>query len=316
THWLTVPLAGLAGYGQLVLLQREGVVASAAPLATVAMIFALMAGTIFCVWLGELITENGIGNGISIIIFAGIVAGLPGMIGSGFLAREQFGGLAAYLLIALATVVLIVIFTEAHRRIPVRYARTIDRGNRRFRQTGESHIPLRVNAAGMIPLILAMSMILFPGIVASYFAGPTDNPNFANFIMNLFNPGASLPLGLFYWGAYFFLVIAFSFFFTMVTFQQQDLPGTLQRQGGFVPGVRPGKPTATFFNQVIMRITWAGSLFLAVVAIIPFLAREVTDIQVIQLSSLGLLIVVAVALDTMKQLEAQLAMRRYEGFIR
>lgn len=316
THWLTVPLAGLAGYGQLVLLQREGVVASAEPLPTVAMVFSLMAGTIFCVWLGELITENGIGNGISIIIFAGIVAGLPGMIGSGFLAREQFGGLVAYILIALVTIVVIVLFTEAHRRIPVQYARTIVRGNRRFRQTGASHIPLRVNSAGMIPLILAMSMILFPGMVASYFAGPADSPNFANFIMKLFNPNAAIPLGLFYWGFYFLLVIAFAFFFTMVTFQQQDLPGTLQRQGGFVPGVRPGKPTANFFNQVIIRITWAGALFLAVVAVIPFLAREVTNVQVIQFSSMGLLIVVAVALDTMKQLEAQLAMRRYEGFIK
>jgi len=316
THWLTVPLAGLAGYGQLVLLQREGVVESAELLPTVAMVFALMAGTIFLVWLGEIITEYGIGNGISIIIFAGIVAGLPEMIGSGFLAKEQFGGLVAYVLIAIATIVVIVIFTEAHRRIPVQYARTTFRSGRMYRQSGATHIPLRVNTAGMIPLIFAMSMVLFPGMVASYFAGPTDNPNFANSIMNLFNPNAALPMGLFYWGFFFVLVITFAFFYTMVVFQQQDLPGTLQRQGGFIPGIRPGKHTATYLNHVISRITWGGALFLAGVAIMPFLAREITEVQVIQLSSFGMLIVVGVVLDTMKQMEAQLVMRRYEGFIK
>jgi preprotein translocase subunit SecY len=317
THYLMVPLAGFAGYGQIVLLRREGVVASAELLPTVAMVCALMAGTIFLVWLGELITEYGIGNGISIIIFGGIVAGLPEMIGSGFLAREQFGGLVAYILIALVTIVIIVIFTEAHRRVPVQYARTTFRGNRMYRQSGGTHIPLRVNTAGMIPLIFAMSMVLFPGIVASYFANPTGaDPNLANHIMNLFNPNAALPLGFFYWGLFFVLVVAFAFFYTLVIFQQQDLPGNLQRQGGFVPGVRPGKHTADYFNFVVTRITWAGALFLAMVAVIPFLAREITNVQVLQLSSFGMLIVVGVVLDTMKQMEAQLVMRRYEGFIK
>ncbi|MDO8687009.1 MAG: SecY family transport protein, partial [Dehalococcoidales bacterium] len=185
-----------------------------------------------------------------------------------------------------------------------------------YRQSGATHIPLRVNTAGMIPLIFAMSLVIFPGIVASYFAGPTTAPNFANTIMNLFNPNAALPAGLFYWGLFFVMVIAFAFFYTWVVFQQQDLPGTLQRQGGFVPGIRPGKQTAVYFNQVISRITWAGALFLALVAIMPFLAREITSVQVIQISSFGMLIVVGVVLDTMKQMEAQLVMRRYEGFIK
>ena len=318
THWLTVPLAGLSGYGQLVLLRREGVVASADLLPTIAAVFALMAGTIFLVWLGELITEYGIGNGISIIIFAGIVAGYWDLIGQGFVVGQQgqLGGLLAYIIITLLTVVVIVIFTEAHRRIPVQYARTSYRGNRMYRQSGATHIPLRVNTAGMIPLIFAMSLVIFPGIVASYFAGPTNAPNFANTIMNLFNPNAALPAGLFYWGLFFVMVIAFAFFYTWVVFQQQDLPGTLQRQGGFVPGIRPGKQTAVYFNQVISRITWAGALFLALVAIMPFLAREITSVQVIQISSFGMLIVVGVVLDTMKQMEAQLVMRRYEGFIK
>ena len=185
-----------------------------------------------------------------------------------------------------------------------------------YRQSGATSIPIRVNSAGMIPLIFAMSLVLFPGMIASYFAGPVDAPNFANRIMDLFNPNAAMPMALFYWGLYFVLVIAFAFFYTMVIFQQQDLSGTLQRQGGFVPGIRPGKNTATYFNQVITRVTLAGALFLAIVAIIPFLAREVTNVQVIQLSSMGLLIMVGVVLDTMKQVEAQLVMRRYEGFIR
>ncbi len=321
THWLTVPMAGLAGYGQIVILQREvmaaGGNANFGTLTTVAMVCAMIAGTIFLVWLGELITEYGIGNGISIIILAGIVAGLPDMIGQGFLAREQFGGLVAYILIALATIILIIIFTEAHRRIPVQYARTSFRGGRMYRQAGSTHIPLRVNTAGMIPLIFAMSMVLFPGMIASYFANPTGtDPNLANQIMKVFNPGADMPLGLFYWGLFFLLTVGFAFFYTMVIFQQQDLPGTLQRQGGFVPGIRPGKQTANYLNQVIGRITWGGALFLATVAIIPFLAKEITDVQVIQLSSFGMLIMVGVILDTMKQLEAQLVMRRYEGFIK
>ena len=317
THWLTVPMAALQGYGQLVFLQREGIVGSAAVLPTIAMVITMVAGTIFCVWLGELITEYGIGNGISIIIFGGIVAGLPELIGQGFLAKENFGGLAVYILITLATIMVIVIFTEAHRRIPVQYARSVFRGGRMYKQSGATHIPLRVNTAGMIPLIFAMSLVIFPSIIASYFANPAGaDPNIANSIMNLFNPNAALPMGLFYWGIFFLLVLAFAFFYTMVIFQQQDLPGVLQRQGGFIPGIRPGKQTKGYLDGVIKRITWAGALFLASVAVMPFLAREITNVQVIQLSSFGMLIVVGVVLDTMKQLEAQLVMRRYEGFIK
>ena len=319
SHWMVVPLAGISGYGQLILMQRQGVIASTEALPTVAMVLSMIAGTIFLVWIGELITEYGIGNGISIIIFGGIVAGYWEMIGGGGLAwgGGQEWGVITYVLIALVTILLIVIFTEAHRRIPVQYARTTFRGGRMYRQSGGTHIPLRVNSAGMIPLIFAMSLVLFPGMIASYFANPSGvDPNLANHIQNIFNPNAPMPLALFYWGLYFTLVIAFAFFYTMVIFQQQDLPGTLQRQGGFIPGIRPGKNTSSYLNHVITRITAVGALFLASVAIIPFLAREVSDVQVIQLSSMGLLIVVGVVLDTMKQMEAQLTMRRYEGFIK
>jgi preprotein translocase subunit SecY len=315
THWLMVPLAGLEGYGQLVFLQRQGVVSSTEALPMVAMVVSMVAGTAFLVWLGELITEYGIGNGISIIIFGGIVAGYPQLIGQGILAKENFLGLVVYLIIALVTIVVIVIFTEAHRRVPVQYARSVFRGGRMYRQSGTTHIPMRVNSAGMIPLIFAMSIVLFPGIVASYFITPGE-PGFADTIYRLFSPDTPLWTGLFYWALYFIMAVAFTFFYTSIIYQNQDLPGTLQRQGGFIPGIRPGKNTATYLNGVIHRITWAGALFLACVAVMPFVARTVTNVQQIQLSSLGLLIMVGVVLDTMKQLEAQLVMRRYEGFIK
>jgi len=321
THWLMIPLAGIAGYGQIMLLSNADppIIESVSGLPLAAMIISIIAGTVFLVWLGEQITEYGIGNGVSIIIFGGIVAGYWEEFGSGMLAGQQgqVMGVVAYVLITLVTVLLIVIFTEAHRRIPVQYARTTFRGGRMYRQAGGTHIPLRVNSAGMIPLIFAMSLVIFPGMIASYFANPSGQaPNFANHIQNIFSANADLPLGLVYWGLYFLLVIGFAFFYTMVMFQQQDLPGTLQRQGGFIPGIRPGRNTSTYLNHIINRITTVGALFLAFVAIIPFLARAVTNVQAIQLSSMGLLIVVGVVLDTMKQIEAQLTMRRYEGFIK
>jgi len=316
THWLMVPLAGLSGYGQLVLMQRAGAVDPTNMILTVTIVVSLIAGTVFLVWLGELITEYGIGNGISIIIFGGIVAGYPTLIQQGFLAKENTTGLIVYGVIVLATIILIVIFTEAHRRIPVQYARSVFRGGRMYKQSGTTHIPMRVNSAGMIPLIFAMSLVLFPGVLASYFIGPDATSGFWYTIERMFNPATALPLGAFYWILYFLLAIGFAFFYTMITYQQQDLPGTLQRQGGFIPGIRPGKNTASYLGGVINRITWAGALFLGFVAVMPFLARWVTDVQQIQLSSLGMLIVVGVILDTMKQLEAQLVMRRYEGFIK
>jgi preprotein translocase subunit SecY len=314
-------MAGLQGYTQIVILQRADppVLASTGPETIATMVVSMIAGTMFLVWLGELITEKGIGNGISIIIFGGIVAKFPEMIGQSSIAVQggQGAGVAGYFVIVLATIVAIVVFTEAHRRIPVQYAKSVFRGGRMYRQAGQTHIPLRVNTAGMIPLIFAMSIVTFPGMIASYFAAPAGaTPNFANTVQNLFNSNTALPMGLFFWGLFFVLTMAFAFFYTFVIFQQQDLPGVLQRQGGFIPGIRPGKHTNEYLNQVIKRITWAGALFLAVVGIVPFIAREATNIQVIQLSSMGLIIVVGVVLDTMKQIEAQLLMRRYEGFIK
>ena len=317
THWLTVPLAALSAYGNLMVLQGYGVVSNiglSGPnlLPTAAMVLAMTAGTMFLVWLGELITEYGIGNGISLIIFAGIVCTLPDMIGRGYIARGNMGGLIIFLLFALAVVVTIVIFTEAHRRIPVQYARSLFRGGRMYRQSGSTHIPMRVNSSGMIPLIFAMALIMFPGVIASFFASPPGQaPNFANSIQNLF-----ATTGWFYWAFFFFLAVGFTFFYSMIIFQQQNLAETLQRQGAFVPGIRPGKATDQFLNRVLTRITWGGALFLGVIAVSPFIIQNITNIQVLVLPAIGLLIVVGVALDTMRQLEAQLLMRRYEGFLK
>ncbi len=317
THLLTIPLAALSGYGQLSLLHSQNVVGYLEPLTIVVIVTSLTAGTVFLVWLGELITERGIGNGISIIIFAGIVASLPEMVGRGFLAKEDPLGLTTFIILSLATLVFIVMFIEAHRRIPVQYARSTIRGNRMYRQSGSTYIPLRVNTAGMIPLIFAIAMMTFPGTIASYFASPAGGtPNFADTIMQIFNPQATLPLALIYRSLYFTLVIGFAFFYTMVIFEQMNLPETLQRQGGFIPGVRPGKATADYLNRVIKHLTFGGALFLAMVAITPFIARDITGVTVLTIQSTALLIAVGVALDTMKQLEAQLTMRRYEGFLK
>jgi preprotein translocase subunit SecY len=318
THWLMVPLAGLSGYGQLVLMRNQGAIADTGLLSTIAIILSLIAGSMFCVWLGEQITQYGIGNGVSIIIFAGIMATLPTQIGQGYLAGQQgqVTGLIVFIIISLLTAFFIVIFTEAHRRIPVQYAKSVYRGGRMYRQSGSSYIPMRVNTAGMIPLIFAMAMVTFPGIIAQWLGGSTTGTNFASQVTRVFSSGTAPPEGLIYWGLYFLLVVGFSFFYTTVIFQQQDLPGVLQRQGGFIPGIRPGKQTSTYLNDVIMRITWGGALFLALVAIVPFIAGFAVNKQMLTLSSAGMLIVVGVVLDTMKQMEAQLAMRRYEGFIK
>ncbi len=315
THLLTIPLAALQGYGMLAILRGQGIVMQLDPLTVATVVISMTAGTVFLVWLGELITERGIGNGISLIIFGGIVAGFPGMLGKGFLSMENPLGLVTFIILGLGTLVFIVAFIEAHRRIPVQYARTTFRSGRMYRQSGSTYIPLRVNTAGMIPLIFAIAVVTLPATIASYFASSTS-PNFANTIAHVFNPGATLPLGLVYWGVYFLLVLGFTFFYTMIIFEQLGLAKRLQEQGGFIPGIRPGKATADYLDRLIRLITFGGAIFLASVAIMPFIAREITNITVLAISSTALLIVVGVALDTMKQVEAQLVMRRYEGFLR
>ena len=216
----------------------------------------------------------------------------------------------------------IVFVQEAQRRVPVQYSRSLFRGGRMYRQSGQTHIPLRVNSAGMIPLIFAFSVVIFPAYVASVFETSSTEwvANLATKIKDIFDPSA---WG--YWTFVFFLVTIFTFFYTLVIFQQQNLAENLQRQGGFIPGIRPGRPTAEYIMRVLIRITWAGALFLGVIAVVPFFAAGLTGQQSLNLgskslglgiTSSGLIIVVGVVLDTMRQLEAQLLMRQYEGFIR
>jgi preprotein translocase subunit SecY len=325
THFLTVPLALLQGYGQTLLFSRQqgvdgnyliedfGLFDSDTWLPTVAILISMTAGTMLLVWIGELITEKGIGNGISIIIFGGIVATLPGNVldlmtggtlGSNFIGTLLFG------LIGIVTVVGVVLINEGQRRIPVHHAKRV-RSGRVYGGT-TTNIPLKVNSAGMIPLIFAVSIMVFPGMIASFLeASNTEWVRDVAEKIRLWLSPDTWPYNI----VYFFMVVGFTFFYTMVVFQQQRIPESLQRQGAFIPGVRPGKNTAVYLQKVLSRITVVGALFLGIIAVLPFIASMVTGIDALQLSATSLLIVVGVAIDTMRQLEAQLMMRNYEGFI-
>jgi preprotein translocase subunit SecY len=322
THWLTIPLAMFQGIGQasimantsppvlpgfnaLNLLQPT----SANFISSWTIIASLVAGTMFALWLGELISEQGIGSGVSIIIFGGIVAAIPVRVIQ--LANTSTLTLVIFFVITAITIVGIVYLNEGQRRIPVQYGKRV-RGQRVY-GGGSTYIPLRVNSAGMIPLIFAVSIMIFPALVASWFQNSSIEwlRNLSTTIVNAFNPS-----GWFYAAVYFVLVIAFTFFYTYIVFQQQNLAETLQNQGGFIPGIRPGPQTTRYLNGVVMRITIIGAFGLGLIAILPFFERSGAETQTLIVSSTGLLIVVGVVLDTMKQLEAQLMMRHYEGFIK
>jgi preprotein translocase subunit SecY len=325
THWLTVPLAMLQGYGHALLFSRSnvnggkpllsnfGLFNSHTFLPTIAILLSMTAGTMLLVWIGELITENGIGNGTSIIIFGGIVASLPsavGRLGSGGSVSDNVIGTVMFVALALITVVGIVLINEGQRRIPVHHAKRI-RGNRQY-GGNTTFIPLKVNSAGMIPLIFAVSIMVFPGMIANFFTGSSKGwvQNLGKDLNRVFSPNTAL-----YNLIYFFMVVGFTYFYTMVIFQQQKIPENLQRQGAFIPGVRPGKNTALYLQRVLTRITLIGALFLGIVAVLPFIASQITGVKTLLISATSMLIVVGVAIDTMRQLEAQLMMRNYEGFI-
>ncbi len=324
THYLTVPLAFLQGYGQALLFSRTSV--GGVPLLeefglfdrdtwlqSLALLITMTAGTILLVWMGELITEYGIGNGISIIIFGGIIASLPSAIGgllTGGTLSENVIGSVFFVGLALLTIVAVVFVNEGQRRIPVHYAKRI-RGGRQY-GGNTTFIPLKVNSAGMIPLIFAVSIMVMPGLIANFLASSNRDwvRDLGGDLQRIFS-----PTNVLYQVVYFLLVVAFTYFYTMVIFYQQKIPDNLQRQGAFVPGVRPGKATADYLQRVIQRITLVGALFLGCIAIMPYIASQITGIQNLLISATSILIVVGVAVDTMRQLEAQLVMRNYEGFI-
>lgn len=327
---LTIPLAALQGYGQTLAMQASmganaslfrtpfNITENFFPTFTV--IVSMTAGTMLLVWLGSLITENGIGNGISVIIFGGIVTSVPGLVYQGIQIGqtggfETFIGLTAFLVIGLFTIVGIVYIQEGQRRIPVQYAKRV-RGSKVYGGQS-SHIPLKVNMAGMIPLIFAQSIIIFPGVVSSWIYRPDEEGllnSIAGFFYNTFNPTGGGG-GIVYIVLLFLLVLGFTYFYTMVLFGQQNIPENLQKNGGFVPGLRPGKKTAEYLNRVLNRITLAGAVFLGIVAILPFVTQSITKIQ-IGLGGAALLIVVGVAVDTMNQLESRVSMHDYESYMK
>ncbi len=314
TRLATIPFAMLQGFGQIQILRsaQQGLLSPTLGAFDIfVMLIVMTAGTMFLLWVGELITENGIGNGVSIIIFAGIVAGAPAALGQSLFAGQNIGGFIAVVIIGLIMIAAIVFVQEAQRRIPVHYAKRI-RGTRMY--GGQStHIPLKVNSAGMIPLIFAFSLMLLPATVASYFETSQVSwlANAAGAIALTLSPSNAI-----YWVFTFLLVIVFTYVYTLVVFQQQNLAENLQKNGGFIPGIRPGRPTHQYLTGVVNRITLAGAVFLGIIAVVPFVAQTVTGADAVAISSTGMLIVVGVVLDTMRQLESQLMMRNYEGFIR
>ena len=310
TRYITVPFAMLQTFAMISLFRSQGILTDLSSFNYTTIIVTATAGTIFLMWLGELITEKGIGNGVSMIIFAGIVSALPGSIRQ-LIATWDPTQVLTYLsfgAMAVVTIGGIVLVNEGQRDIPISFARRI-RGGKTMGGS-KTHLPLRVNQAGVIPIIFAMSIMLFPGIIANFLAG-IDNQAIAGFAGKVADLFANQT---FYGSVYFALVVLFTYFYTAVTFDPKNVAENLQRQGGFVPGIRPGAPTMEYLNYIVNRITLTGALFLGLVAVLPFVVQGITGIRALTIGGTGILIVVSVVIETMKQIEAQLVMRDYEGF--
>lgn len=311
TRLLTVPLAAIQAVGMFALLKSQGIVNMQNPIEILTFVFTMTAGTMLLVWLGELITEKGVGNGISILIFAGIVGRLPVLAGQTLTTTtsQNLFNILSFSAVGLLVISLIVIVNEATRQIPVHYARRV-RGNKMY--GGQStHLPLRLNQAGVIPIIFAVSLILLPSLFANYLTA-SSNTILRSVATNLsvwFNPNGSI-----YNISYFVLVVVFTYFYTAVVFNPKKISGEIQKYGGFIPGIRPGTETAKYLNYILTRITLAGAIFLGFIAILPVLGRSVTNVQNLLLGGTGILIVVSVVLETIKSIEAQLVMRNYEGY--
>jgi preprotein translocase subunit SecY len=317
---LTVPLTVLQAYGTIVILARttgSTVLTDFSPFQWFVALLSITAGTMFLMWLGELITEYKIGNGISLIIFAGIVAQLPTTVqqayvnlttASGQLTSEGIVKLISYLAIGIIVIAGVVMITEAQRNIPVSYAKRV-RGNKLYGGVN-THLPLRVNQAGVIPIIFAISILLFPGLIANFFANAKTEQlaQFSQAVNQFFQNQT-------YYGImYFLLVVAFTYFYTAIVFNPDEISENIQKQGGFIPGLRPGRQTAEFLYKVLNRITLAGAIFLGLIAVLPYIVQGFTGNQSLTLGGTGLLIVVAVVIEIMKQVRSQMVMRDYENF--
>ncbi|MBO5141206.1 MAG: preprotein translocase subunit SecY [Peptococcaceae bacterium] len=307
TRYLTVVLAFVQAIGVSFGFKGALVNTSIGSIALVAL--TLTAGTACLMWIGELITEKGIGNGISLIIFAGIVSRIPNgclTLYSYIVEKGAIGILVVLLfaVIALAAIVAVVAIQEGQRRIPVQYAKRVV--GRKVYGGQSTHIPIKVNSAGVIPVIFAMSILMFPGTIASFF----PNSGFAQTITNIFDAS-----GIFYNILYALLIVFFTYFYSAISFNPVDVAENIKKNGGFIPGLRPGRPTSDYISKVMSRITLFGAIFLAAIAVLPAIIMGLTGLE-LYFGGTALLIVVGVALDTMKQLEASLLMRSYEGFMK
>lgn len=308
TRVLTVPICMLQGFAMVSLFQSQRIIGSINTSQLVGLLITITAGTVLLMWLGELITEKGIGNGVSLIIFAGIVSDLPGTINRLYATWDEsklltYVGIAGLLI---ASIYAVVFITEGQRNIPVTYARRIRSG--KVLGGSNTYLPLRVNQAGVIPIIFAMSVLLFPGAIAKFIESlKLEKLEGAAMAINVFLANQ------FYYGIlYFLLVVVFTFFYTKISFEPKNIAENLQKNGGYIPGIRPGKKTEEYLGHVVNRITLAGALFLGVVAILPFVVQGMTKIQQLSIGGTSLLIVISVVIETIKQIEGQILMRDYD----
>ncbi len=316
TRYLTVPLAFLQGYSMIALLRSQGMIGILDPATLVTILITTTAGTVLLMWLGEIITENGIGNGVSLIITLGIIAGLPtglrntiSLITTGGLDNAMIIGLISFIVFFIVSIALIVFINEGERRIPVVYARRTRASGSSYGSV-QSHLPLKVNTAGVIPIIFALSILLFPGAIAKFFTTARSPwlAQAANWVTDF------IQNQTYYSIAYFILIIAFTYFYAFIVFKPEQLAENLQKQGGFIPGIRPGADTAKYVTTVLSRITLTGALFLGAIAVMPFVIQNLTNIQTLAIGGTSILIMVSVVLDTMRQIKAQLLTRTYDQY--
>jgi len=312
TRYLTIPLAAIQAAGSLAFLKGQGILSSMNWLQIITAVITMIAGTIFVMWLGELITEKGIGNGISLIIFAGIVGRLPVSFGqtAAIVESSRLFNLLVFIVLSLVVISSVVFIEEAFRKIKIEYAKRISGGKIYGGQT--TFLPLKINQAGVIPIIFAASLVLIPYTVGR-FLSQVPNPKVASAaltVSNIFNPGKAV-----YNVIYFLLVVGFTYFYTAVTFNPTKVADEIKKNGGFIPGIRPGSSTAAFLNYILTRITLAGAVFLGIVAILPSLVQNLTGITTFAIGGTGVLIVVSVILETFKVIENMVQMSGYEKFL-
>jgi len=312
TRLLTVPIAILQGIGMYFLLHSQKVIGVLTPLQMIGLLTTITAGTMLIVWIGELVTEYGVGNGISLLIFAGIVGRLPVALSQTAVTIETLnvGSLIVFGVLALIVIAGVVFMNEASRNVVVNYAKRVRAGKTIGGQL--SHLPLRLNQAGVIPIIFAVSLVLMPSMVGS-FLQKSSNAQVAAAARQVVT--IMEPNGWTYNVLYFVLVVGFTYFYTAVVFNPEKIADELKKYGGFVPGIRPGPATAQYLNGVLNRITLAGALFLGAIAILPAIMQSVFHIQQLSMGGTGILIVVSVVLETTKSMQSQLLLRNYEGFL-